>query len=506
MVPEAQNLIMAMIALVAGNLILSPALCRLVYNTVALLLTVLYWRPISCILLVGLGTYHSLPISHFLFHFQSLPQSSITFICLFTFKFLKVFVHTISYLIYRPVTPSATPAFAPRDVTVVVPTVGDLDDEFVECIQSLLATDPFQIIISTVGEAALQRAERVCQQIDPVRIRCIAVQHPNKRNQVVTAIRLIQTAITVLADDHVFWPKTFLKSSLTPFDDPLVGHIGTAKRVRRVKLGFCFADFLNYIACIYIERHNFEYTASNRIDGGVRVISGRTCLLRTSIVQDPAFQHGFLNETWFFGLVGPLNVDDDNFITRFSVNRGHKIIFHNAPEACMETTLGTFGGWTKFRGQLNRWCRTQWRSNTTTLFADCVVWRSQPWCVYAAYLSSLVNFALFYDLALFETLWRSPYGSGCNLGYLGFLLLVSKVIKPFPHLLKHPRDVFYLPFGILFGYYHSWVNLYALLTCWNAAWGTRVGVDGPQHAALEHSLPATDGPLELHKQRQPNLT
>jgi hypothetical protein len=186
-----------------------------------------------------------------------------------------------------------------------------------------------------------------------------------------------------------------------------------------------------------------------------------------------------MSEYWLFGRVGPLNVDDDNFICRWMVTHRFGTVFHNSPDAMMFTTLGTSGGWKKFRGQLDRWARTTWRSNSTTLFADRTAWRTQPWCVYAMYFSVFVNFALFYDPVLFLMLHFSSFYSSERMWWLVGLLFVSKLIKPFPHYVRNPRDLRYLPFQILFGYYHSIVKLNALLTCTNIAWGTRVGVDQP---------------------------
>jgi hypothetical protein len=209
------------------------------------------------------------------------------------------------------------------------------------------------------------------------------------------------------------------------------------------------------------------------------VISGRTALYRTSIIQSPAFQKAFMNEYWLFGRIGPLNVDDDNFVCRWMVTHRHGIVFHNSPGALVVTTLGTSGRWRKFRGQLDRWARTTWRSNSTTLFADQTVWRTQPWCVYAVYFSALANLALFYDTALFATLYFSSFYSASAMTGLAALLFVSKLIKPLPHYIRNPGDLPYLPLQILFGYYHSWVKLNALRTCTNIAWGTRAGVDQP---------------------------
>lgn len=78
----------------------------------------------------------------------------------------------------------------------------------------------------------------------------------------------MKTSITVLCDDHVFWPHGFLPHILAPFENRNIGSVGTCKRVRRVRQGFNSADFWNFIGALYLERQNFDVTATNQLDGG----------------------------------------------------------------------------------------------------------------------------------------------------------------------------------------------------------------------------------------------
>jgi hypothetical protein len=445
------------------------------------------WWPVQTILLLCAGSYWHQQVALCFYCITSLPPWWTVFLVLFIFKFLKVVVHTVSYIQYQPTPLPDNPTLRPEDVTVIIPTVGNFDEEFQECVRTILANKPHELIISTVGATSLEHARSICDQISP-KIRCVAVIRSSKRNQILEAVQTVSTRITCLADDHVFWPPTYLQSTLACFEDPQVGHVGTVKRVRRRQAPVSPADatfpelweslnedFRNYIACMYLERHNFECTASSNIDGGCFVISGRTAFLRTSIIQEPHFQNSFRNEFW--GAKGPMNVDDDNFITRYMVKHGFKIVFHNTQSALMSTTLGESGGWTKFRGQLYRWARTTWRSNYTTLIVDKTAWHSQQWCVYAVYFSAFVNLALVYDPLLFLTLHKSPYGTKDNMWTLAAILFTSKLIKPFPHWWRNPHDLKYLLLGIGFGYFHSLVKLYTLLTVNDISWGTRAGVD-----------------------------
>lgn len=154
------------------------------------------------------------------------------------------------------------------------------------------------------------------------------------------AVSFATTRIIISADDQVYWGKDFLRYALLPFNDAHVGLVGTVKRVDRENLPlFSFQDILNYIAVMYLERSNFDLTATSNIDGGVSTISGRTVLMRSDMVKNPKFAHAYLNETWLFGTCGPLLVDNDKFVTRWCWSQGWKTVFYNHEEALMRTNI-----------------------------------------------------------------------------------------------------------------------------------------------------------------------
>lgn len=406
-----------------------------------------------------------------------LNQANWPFVFLFIFRYLRLIVHICAFWLYRPTPIPDHPIYSSQDCTIIIPTVEPDNRDFLECIRSVLENFPGAISIVTVGERNL---EKVSQVIAPLRkayphtnFNTYLSEVANKRHQVACAVPDIDTAITILVDDHVFWPsRNFLRTVLAPFEDPQIGAVVTNKRVRRFDTGFGRLAFWNVIGALYLERHNFEIRATNACDGGVFVLSGRTSAHRTNILQDPAFLSGFTNERFFFNLFGPLNADDDNFITRWEVSHGWKLKVQYCPDALIETTLGTYP---KFLSQCLRWVRTTWRSNSASLFTDRTVWRAQPWCVYAVYLTSFVNFALFYDAALVYTLSRSMFAKADSSVFwmLGTWILASKMVKLTPYFLRNPKDLVYLPGYLVFAYYHSLIKLYAGLTFWVTTWSGR---------------------------------
>jgi cellulose synthase/poly-beta-1,6-N-acetylglucosamine synthase-like glycosyltransferase len=216
------------------------------------------------------------------------------FFLLAAVKFIKVIVHTFSYYVLSLRIPlQKDNIYKSSDVTVIVPTVGDYGREFHECIKSILANKPSRIIVAIVGDT--MKADQICKTLCSKTIDVVSIESADKRRQFLTAAETVKTDIIVYSDDHVFWPTTFLQSSLTPFNDEKVGLVGTVKRVIRDRGDTLLESMLNYIAVIYLERHNFECTASYNIDGGVFVISGRTAAVRTEIVQTPEFHHDYLH-------------------------------------------------------------------------------------------------------------------------------------------------------------------------------------------------------------------
>ena len=388
---------------------------------------------------------------------------------LLIFRYLRLVVGIFGYLKHRSAEIPRRPTYSPADVTTIIPTVPPFTKELENavhaavragCAQTLVVV-PHGLNLQIPSDSVLNRVSiRTCAEV-------------NKRHQLCVGLREASTSIIIFNDDHSEWPSpNFLQTILAPFEDPDVGGVAMSKRVRRSNdTIFSFQDLCNFIACLYLERHNFDLQASHGTEGSVFVISGRTAAYRASILCDPNFISAFCSERWFFDLVGPLNADDDNFITRWLVKNDWKIGFQHGISATTETTLG-ISGFTKFNRQCQRWARTTWRSNSTTLLADRNVWASQPWSVYAIYITSFLNFALLIDPLLIYLC----YGAGWSISHLLTWILLTKIIKSMPHFLRHPRDIVYFPAYLLFGYYHSLVKLYALFTVLDVSWGSRPGI------------------------------
>lgn len=257
-----------------------------------------------------------------------------------------------------------------QDVTVIIPSIEGAGDEIRETIRTILATEPFEILLVTV-DANLERARAMVQSMGTKKIKVHSVTFPNKRRQMVCAIPEVQTDVTVFADDDVLWPPKLLPWILAPLEDERYGAVGTNQRLRRPEYLSFQQRLFSYLNALYLERRNFDCAACMFMDGGLPCLSGRTVAYRSSVIKDPAFREAFTHEEWLGRY--RLNADDDNFMTRWLVSHNKRIGYQYHKEAEVLTTLEDNP---RFVKQCLRWSRSNWRSNITSMFWERHIWRS----------------------------------------------------------------------------------------------------------------------------------
>jgi hypothetical protein len=285
-----------------------------------------------------------------------------------TIRYLRLIVHCIAHWRYKSIPIPNSPTFSHRDVTIILPTISTDMDELRQTIQSMLACNPSQIFLVTTKHQH-KTIRTLCKSLNSRILKVLQCPVASKRLQVCRAIPLVNTSITVIADDDVIWPSTILPWLLAPFEDEKIGGVGTCQRVRRLETGTFMELCYNWLGARYIERRNFEISATHNIDGGTSCMFGRTCALRTQILSDPLFLMGFARENWR-GYT--LYADDDNYVTRWVVAKQWKTWVQYNSEYEVETTLENN---IKFLYQCFRWARSNWRSNYTSLFVERHIWR-----------------------------------------------------------------------------------------------------------------------------------
>ena len=284
------------------------------------------------------------------------------------YRYVRLIVNCFSHWSFRPIPIPEYPSYGCEDVTVIIPTLDGDTPELRETVSTCLRTDPFEIILVTI-EANRKRAMCLAESMHSKKIRVFSSPQANKRLQMHEAIPEVRTSITVFADDDVSWPRTILPWILAPFEDSVMGGVGTCQRLRRAIHPTLSERMWNYLGAVYLERRNFDISACTNMDGGLPCLSGRTVAYRTDILQDDEFKHEFTHETW---RTYQLNADDDNFLTRWMVSHGWKTYVQYHKEAEIRTTLES--NW-RFLLQVLRWARSNWRSNLTSMFVERHIWR-----------------------------------------------------------------------------------------------------------------------------------
>lgn len=251
---------------------------------------------------------------------------------------------------------------------MVIPTIHNAFEELRPSLQSILACEPAELMLVTTHDKR-KGLQRLADSLGHPNIRVLDTAIANKRIQVCEALPKVTTRITIMADDDVTWPSTLIPWILAPFEDDQIGGVGTCQRVKREFKGPWTTRAWNWLGAAYIERRNFEISATHNIDGGTSCMSGRTGAYRSEILMSHEFLSGFKNEKWRKWI---LNADDDNFVTRWLVSQQWKTWIQYERECEVETTLENSA---KFLYQCSRWARSNWRSNWTSLVTERYIWK-----------------------------------------------------------------------------------------------------------------------------------
>lgn len=451
----------------------------------------------------------------------------IWFAFLVCFRHYKTAVNMFFYFRYKPAVASKDSAIRTSEVTVIVPTVGPNDKgAFAEMVSGILYNRPGRLIFCTPTEdakksvesfvsgiidnltdgiSAYQLERNLDQLIHTTRIGYISAGVASKREQFVRPLVIddpdvkVDTDFIASADDTAIWHPKLLSATLPAFQDKKVGLVGTRKWNKRHPRPapdpslswftnawnkYCFG-FWNAIGATYLIRHNFEACATNAADGGIFTVSGRTFLVRTEIIRDEDFQTEFLDERilkWLpKGGIGPINADDDTFLTRWVMKKDIDVKFQSSEEATVTVNLGKDGA-KRFLKQCLRWSRTTIRQFPRILFLDRTAWWRHPLTIWTTYFPWLYNAALVWDPLMIVTLCHTRYYQESEhcfalvAALIGFIW-ATKCIKLAPWFWMYPQDFFLyffpIPVWVYFVYRHSILKIYTALTFWDLSWTGR---------------------------------
>ncbi|GAB7356425.1 hypothetical protein MBLNU459_g7198t1 [Dothideomycetes sp. NU459] len=413
----------------------------------------------------------------------------LAFILYSIFRYLRLIVSIYAFITFygRPVPEKLQ--FSARDVTVVCSSLWREPDEHMATLKNFLSNNPARLIVvaSTRSIKDIQvRFAAAGGDFDKIEIIALEPEKMGKKNQMVSALQVIDTPIVAFADDDVHWPVGFLEMMLACFENPQVGAAGPGQRTHRHDQ----PNLWNFLAICYLERRNFNTGATNHLDGAVSTLSGRTNIFRTGIIKNDAFYDYFCDMR---------NHDDDKSLTRWIYDRGWKIDLQFDPRATIVTTNGSTRD--KFWGQCMRWARGHWRGNFRVMSTSSYWYTTHLWSLYAIYISQFQTPALLVDGTLVYLLYHAmkQHSPGLRLAVhcaFALWLLFTKIVKIIPHFLRHPRDIQFVPIMVLFSYLHGWINVKALFTMNNTEWYNDVNNADTDAATADDCAP-NQGPSLL---------
>ncbi|KAH7311915.1 hypothetical protein BKA65DRAFT_600815 [Rhexocercosporidium sp. MPI-PUGE-AT-0058] len=404
-------------------------------------------------------------------------------------------------------------SYVPDDITAYGSTEAqEKSSLFLRSLSAILANEPAEVIIATTGLEAHKKMNLVAARFGTHRVKVTSIMEPvyNLRRQFLKATDSATTDIICYAHAEVRWKENFLKNALAPFNDPDIGLVGVpvemkrsynmksehltfnpkkfrarilqahqtgqpphpaAKWLRRYPfkvmnlIDYTFTDqgacysILNYLECLHYQHFNHESASTNRIDGAVALVSAKSALIRTCIVQSTDFRFHFPHEK-ILGLLpvfGGMRSDAAHFITRKVREMGYQTVFQDTPSTTVQCVFNYWSLHAYCEAVTDRYS-SMYRSNLASLRND--IFSNYPWTAYTMILS-LMNASLIFDGALSYLLWFS----GLDQLLLLFVLatLTYRAYEQYPHLRRYPGDWKLLPFGISFGYLESIFQIMGLL-------------------------------------------
>jgi N-acetylglucosaminyltransferase len=354
--------------------------------------------------------------------------------------------------------------------SVIVPSYHEDPDILMRCLDSWRDQNPTEIII-VLDVMDLEAYDRVVALEDP-RVVPILFHHAGKRSALGVGIRRATSEVLVLADSDTSWLPDLLENVQKPFIDPLVGGVSTQQNVyqRTSSIWRRVADWL-------VNLRYYNYVPAMGAAGAVPCLSGRTAAYRRSAVL-PVLEN--LENEFFLGK--RCVSGDDGRLTWLVLASGFKTVHQSSARA-----LSMFpSSLSAFIKQRVRWSRNSYRCYLTAI-AKGWWWRT-PFVTKVTVLQILLTpltMGLTISYILLSRLDFTPIGIGATIAWL----LMTRGIRGFSHLKRHPQELLLLPVIALVVILIALpVKLYAFVTMNKQGWLTRhadtIGGDGQTAKSL----------------------
>lgn len=355
--------------------------------------------------------------------------------------------------------------------SVIVPSFHEDPDILMSALESWREQRPDEIII-VLDVEDLEAYGRI-KALGDSTIRPVLFHHVGKRSALGAGVRLAQYDLVVLTDSDTWWKPGLLANVQMPFEDPLVGAVGTQQNVykRDTSIWRRIADWM-------VNLRYLDYVPAMGRAGAVPCISGRTAVYRREAVL-MVLEH--LENEYFMGrrcISG-----DDGRLTWLVLASGYKTV-HQSSAKALSMFPSSFRAFVK---QRVRWSRNSYRCYLTAI-AMGWLWHV-PFVTKVTVLQILLTpltmgLTLFY--LIFNRLDPTPLGFAAAAAWL----LLGRGIRGASHLRRNPKDLLILPVMTLTVILVALpIKLYAFATMNKQGWLTRhadqTGGDGQDAQSLQ---------------------
>lgn len=340
-------------------------------------------------------------------------------------------------------------------VSVVTPVYRADPDDFMETVQTWLATDPAEVIaVIDEGDTEIIRRFRALADTHD-NVSCVVTPKPGKRPALRDGVSIADGDFIALVDDDVKWRLDTKREFLRPFVYEDVGAVSPkqvvqnqdrlAQKLYEIQMRLQFA---------------IDYPALSAVSKSLSCVSGRTAVYRREALK-PVI--GGLTEETFLGK--KVISGDDKYLTRAVQAEGWDAVY----QSTSVIDIGAVPETGQFLSQTVRWTRNTIRSDIKAMGEGWVFRRK--WLAYY----NIDRFISAFAILMAPLYFVLSVSRGLYVIAGGILVwwFISRSVKIYPFLRKYPRGITLVPLYTLGAFLMSPVYLYALFSANTQGWLTR---------------------------------
>jgi len=306
--------------------------------------------------------------------------------------------------------------------------------------------------------AVIDETDKPCIEIfrdfakDKPYAKMIVTSTPGKRPALATGIRTAKSEIVALVDSDTVWEKNIRSKLLAPFSNPKIGGVVTRQNCIEHR------SIWQKITDIFWDLRNADEWPSQIAAGNVvTCLSGRTALYYRKVLLLKLDE--FLNET----ILGKRKESgDDKCLTRLIQKDG----WHSYYQRNAQVYSSAAQDFRTFIKQRVRWTRNSYGSDITSLWEGWA-WKHPFLAFYMIdrFISpfTLLLAPIYFCAAIYLNHWTIALVIFC-------WWLLSRGVKIFPYLRRHPRDIWILPIYTAVNFLTAVTKIYALVTIREQEW------------------------------------